>query len=78
MVGLVQWYYFSSFRMESGSANLEIQPALMKCEWFYHFFYHLVPNTATRDFQTHDLERNSIGSFVLMEILKDLANVNPG
>lgn len=40
-------------------------------------FYHLVPNAATRDFQTHDLEQNSIGSFVLMEVLKDLANLNP-
>jgi len=33
MVGLVQWHYFIFFMMESGSANLEIQPAQMKCEF---------------------------------------------
>ena len=33
MVGLVHWYYFSSFVMESGSANPQIQLAQMKCEF---------------------------------------------
>ena len=33
MVGLVQWHYFIFFMMENGSANLEIQPAQMKCEF---------------------------------------------
>ena len=33
MVGLVHWYFFSFFVMESGSANPQIQLAQMRCEF---------------------------------------------
>ena len=33
MVGLVHWHFFSFFVMESGSANLQIQLAQMRCEF---------------------------------------------
>ena len=37
MVGLVHWHIFSLFVMESGSANLQIQLAQMKCEFNCEF-----------------------------------------
>ena len=37
MVGLVHWHFFSLFVMESGSANLQIQPAQMKCKFNFEF-----------------------------------------
>jgi len=37
MVGLVHWYFFSFFVMESGSANPQIQLAQMKCKFNCEF-----------------------------------------